>query len=82
MDANYDTVYQGHWVDREYLNNANFNEILATWLHEVCHKSGGDGTSEFTYALTDMIRVLLNTESGAISRAKLNTLEELYNGLK
>ena len=76
--------YLGHWVDREYLKNADFNTILATWLHEICHKSGGDGTTEFTYTLTDMLRVLLNTStksSNQNSRIELAALEEIYNGL-
>ncbi|MBQ2983330.1 MAG: hypothetical protein IJD57_00845 [Candidatus Gastranaerophilales bacterium] len=55
--------YLGHWVDREHLKNAEFNDILATWLHEICHKSGGDGEASFTYALTDLIRVLLSTDN-------------------
>ena len=76
--------YLGHWVDREYLKTADYNTILATWLHEICHKSGGDGTPEFTYTLTDMLRVLLNTStkgSNQNSRVKLAALEEIYNNL-
>ena len=76
--------YNGHWVDREYLETADFNTILATWLHEICHKSGGDGSAEFTYTLTDMLRVLLNTStkgSNQMSRTRLAALEEIYNGI-
>ena len=47
----------------EYLKDAEFNDILATWLHEICHKSGGDGEASFTYTLTDLIRVLLSTDN-------------------
>lgn len=73
--------YKGHWVDREYLNTADFMQILGTWIHEVCHKSGGDGTSTFTYALTDMLRVLLRSGATAQNCAKLSALEELFNKL-
>lgn len=76
--------YHGHWVDREYLKNADFNRILGTWLHEICHKSGGDGSSSFTYTLTDMIRVLLNTftkSTNKNNKIKLAALEEIYNKL-
>ena len=71
-------TYNGHWIDREYLNTANFNQLLGTWLHEICHKSGGDGSEEFTYALTDMIRVLLSTQESNDSNAELVALRELF----
>lgn len=32
--------YLGHWVDRNYLQTVDFNEMLATWLHEIQHKAG------------------------------------------
>lgn len=73
--------YDGHWVDREYLDTADFHQILGTWIHEICHKSGGDGTSKFTYALTDMLRVLLRSGSTPENSAKLEALEKVYNSL-
>ncbi len=76
---NYGKQYLGHWVDREYLDNASFNDLLATWLHEICHKSGGDGSAQFTYTLTDMLQVLLNPSNIKNRNVKLAALEELFN---
>lgn len=45
----------GFWLDRKYLNKASFSEILATALHEISHKVGGDGSSTFGYKLTDVL---------------------------
>ena len=73
--------YLGHWIDREYLKNSDFNQMLATWLHEIHHKCGGDGSSEFTYALTDLIEVLLSTHPDNKSMLKLKAIENLYNQL-
>lgn len=73
--------YLGHWIDRSYFKDADFNQMLATWLHEIHHKSGGDGSAEFTYALTDLIEVLLNTQLSKNSVAQLKALGEVYNSL-
>lgn len=75
-------VYQGHWVDKEYFDGATYNDLLATWLHEICHKSGGDGTAPFTYALTDMLKVLLNPSNIKDRNVKLAALQEIFDGIK
>lgn len=77
----YTTDYLGHWIDREYLNSGDFNQLLGTWLHENCHKSGGDGSAEFTYALTDLIRSLLDTSSNGERTKKLVVLQNIFNNL-
>ncbi len=74
--------YDGHWIDREYLNKTGFSNLLGTWLHEICHKSGGDGTAEFTYTLTDMIRVLLQTSTENTSSAKLKALQKMFEEIQ
>ena len=75
--------YKGHWIDRGYLNNGNFYDLLATWIHEICHKSGGDGTSEFTYKLTDIIEALMTaTSKSAQFRTDLLALEKVFNEIK
>ena len=55
---------KGFWIDRDYLDNANFSDILETCLHELSHKAGGDESSAFSYKLTnvnaDAIDALLN----------------------
>ena len=73
--------YLGHWVDRGYFKDAKFNEILATWLHEIYHKSGGDGSAEFTYALTNLIEVLLAANPSKKCAAKLTAINQLYDEL-
>ena len=75
--------YKGHWIDRGYLNNGNFFDLLATWIHEICHKSGGDGTAEFTYKLTDILEGLLSISSASPNlQANLYALEKIFNEIK
>jgi hypothetical protein len=45
---------KGFWVDKAYLDRANFSEILETCLHELSHKAGGDESATFSYKLTDV----------------------------
>ena len=73
--------YFGHWVDRTYLKDADFSNLLATWLHEISHKRGGDGSSEFTYALTDLVQVLVSPGSSKDTKIKLAALEEVFNSI-
>lgn len=60
ITESYDEKYFGHWIDKEYLDKGEFTDLLATWLHEICHQYGGDGTSEFTYKLTDLVENLFS----------------------
>lgn len=77
---NGDRQYMGHWIDRSYLNEGSFYELVATWLHEITHKSGGDGTSAFTYKLTDLIEQLTEAvSSNETTRLKLSALEKVFN---
>ena len=52
------------WIDKEYIDNGNFSEILENCLHELSHKAGGDETASFSYQLTrvnaDAIDALIN----------------------
>lgn len=45
---------KGFWLDRAYLDRADFSEVLETALHEMSHKVGGDESMEFSYKLTDV----------------------------
>ena len=47
-------VQKGFWLDRNYINNARFSDVLETALHELSHKVGGDGTEKFGYKLTSV----------------------------
>lgn len=51
----------GFWLDKNYLSKTQFTNILGTALHEITHKTGGDGDSAFSYALTDVIDYVLNS---------------------
>jgi hypothetical protein len=39
-----------------------FSHALALLLHEMLHFFGSDGSKEFTYALTDVIKILLDDD--------------------
>lgn len=81
-NKNFKRVYMGHWIDKTYLNNGNFYDLLATWLHEISHKSGGDGTAEFTYKLTDVIEALANASINSSElRINLSAIEKVFNNL-
>lgn len=76
-------IYKGHWVDRTYLGNGNFSNLLATWLHEISHKSGGDGTADFTYKLTDIIESLLSISADCPElQTELMALQKVFNEIK
>lgn len=82
IDNLFEKSYAGHWVDRTYLNNGNFYDLVATWLHEISHKSGGDGSSEFTYKLTDLIEALTDASTNSPSmRLNLSAIENVFNSL-
>ena len=76
-----DRQYLGHWIDREYFNSSDFNQLLGTWLHENCHKYGGDGSENFTYALTDLIRSLLDININQEDVKRLAVLQEIFDSL-
>lgn len=80
--SNFGRKYMGHWIDRTYLNKGDFYDLLATWLHEMSHKTGGDGSSTFTYALTDLIQALIKAGVKCDSMQKdLSVIEKLFNTL-
>ncbi|MBE7710558.1 MAG: hypothetical protein E7Z92_00300 [Cyanobacteria bacterium SIG31] len=80
--VNENKVYKGHWVDRKALNNKDFYYLLATWLHEITHKYGGDGTNEFGYKLTDVMGLELESLMNEPERLeKLRYLRSVFNKL-
>lgn len=75
-----DKQYKGHWIDRTYLNNGNFFDLVSTWLHEISHKAGGDGTPAFAYKLTDMVESILRSSSDSSElQTDLRALEKVFN---
>ena len=75
-------VTKGFWIDKEYLDNGNFSEILETCLHELSHKAGGDETAAFSYQLTrvnaDAIDALINNVPAL---HEIQALTKLWEGL-
>ena len=73
---------KGFWIDKEYLDNGNFSDILETCLHELSHKAGGDETAAFSYQLTrvnaDAIDALINNVPAL---HEIQALTKLWEGL-
>ena len=59
----------GFWIDKQYLES-DFASVLATALHELTHKFGGDESMEFSYRLTDVLDKVL---SGATYNSNITT---------
>ena len=75
--------YKGHWIDKTHLNESNFYDLVATYIHEICHKSGEDGSAEFTYKLTDIIESLLTVSAKSPEyRTKLLALQKVFEEIK
>lgn len=76
-------ISKGFWIDKEYLNESKFAEALETALHELSHKAGGDGTSQFGYKLTNVNQevikeILRNPEV----KSELSVLGRLWDELE
>lgn len=83
-DKNYNQIDKslGFWVDQKYLNTASFPDILATALHEITHKVGGDGSADFGYKLTDVLGKLIESRTGDdLATVELKNLNKLWDEL-
>ena len=70
---------KGFWIDKNYLDSANFSEVLETALHEISHKVGGDETAEFSYKLTNVNkRVIHQILEEPQTRSELQALGKLW----
>ena len=70
---------KGFWLDRNYLDRADFSEVLETALHEISHKVGGDESMEFSYKLTDVNkRAIQQILEEPITRNELQALSRLW----
>ena len=70
------------FIEIKALNKMNFYELLATWLHEITHKYGGDGTKDFGYKLTDVMGLELESLMNNPERLeKLRYLRSVFNKL-
>lgn len=69
----------GFWVDRTTLKEENFSNMLATSLHELTHKFGGDESASFSYKLTDIMQIILQTINNNPNLAiRLKVLEKAW----
>lgn len=70
----------GFWIDRKYFQKESIYNILGTALHEITHKAGGDGDEKFSYALTDVLKKIIETFlSKPEAYAKLKKLESEWD---
>ena len=75
-------VSKGFWIDKEYLDNASFTDVLETALHELSHKVGGDGNADFSYKLTNVNSATINQiMTNPLTRTELGALQTLWNNL-
>lgn len=75
-------VSKGFWIDKEYLDNASFTDVLETALHELSHKVGGDGNADFSYKLTNVNSATINQiMTNPLTRTELGALQTLWNDL-
>ena len=52
-------IKDGFWISESALCGS-FESIITTALHEISHVAGGDGSMEFTYELTNMLKGLMS----------------------
>ncbi len=74
---------KGFWIDKSYLDDANFGDVLETALHELSHKVGGDNSSTFGYKLTEVnkevIKQIINDPK---TKSELAALSKMWDDLK
>ena len=63
-------------MSKGQLNSA-FSQALATYLHEITHVHGSDGSASFSYKLTDMLELVLKT--APLLAEKLQQYEKFWN---
>ncbi|MDE1970777.1 MAG: hypothetical protein KGI50_04370 [Patescibacteria group bacterium] len=47
------------WISKDSLSTGEIDDVIATYLHELCHEFGDDQSAIFSYALTDVMRRLV-----------------------
>ena len=74
----------GMWIDQKYIDNAYIDifEYIATWLHEISHKVGGDGEKVFNLRLQRLIQLTSQMcEQDPAFRTKLQVLNQEFKKL-
>ena len=73
----------GFWIERGYLEKADFSEAFATSLHELTHKFGGDSSDTFSYKLTDVMqKVFAAINENPNLAIQMKVLEKAWNEQK
>ena len=75
--------YQGHWMRDSHLLLQNYVGNLATFLHEISHKSGGDETKVFSRQLTKLQSHITNAiMHNPNAFKKLQTLSKMFDEVR
>lgn len=70
---------KGFWIDKTYLDQASFSDVLETALHELSRKAGGDESATFSYKLTDVNKEAIKQIMTDIkSRNEMSALNRLW----
>lgn len=72
----------GIWMSEYVLDEQDFGNALGVVLHELCHKSGSDGSENFSYKLTHVMQKILSciSQNPAIAQ-KFSDLSNLWDEL-
>lgn len=75
--------YQGHWMRDSHLLLQNYVGNLATFLHEISHKSGGDESEVFSRQLTKLQSHITNAiMHNPNAFKKLQTLSKMFDEVR
>ncbi len=75
--------YQGHWMRDSHLLLQNYVGNLATFLHEISHKSGGDESEVFSKQLTKLQSHITNAiMHNPNALKKFQTLSKMFDEVR
>lgn len=75
--------YQGHWMRDSHLLLQNYVGNLATFLHEISHKSGGDESKVFSRQLTKLQSHITNAiMHNPNAFKKIQTLSKMFDEVR
>jgi hypothetical protein len=73
----------GFWIDKKYLNKSDLFDALGTALHELSHKIGGDGNSDFSYKLTTVLEKAMRAlvKANPADAAEIRAMDKIWSEL-
>ena len=75
--------YLGHWTKSSSLILGDYVQNLATWIHEISHKTGGDTSTSFSMRLADIQKYIMELLTySPETLQKMQVLADLYNNKK